>query len=266
MKRIKQIIAGVILISLTLLSCNELVSPVDGGPPLDWQDGEAITDADDSHFSESELERFQKNAKILAVEYILDAHPDQEKIPNELVELYYNGLVHVANSSYPEAEKVIGQKSIDARGTYSMREILVNADTTESANLLESWREKEAMTGNSDVDDIIAEFGLSVTAYSELKSMPYAMVTMQTEELLNVLPVAEKFEQLDGITSAGPNGIMGDGSTILAEIMDDHLRLQFVYGWGDCPAGCINKRVWDFNVYQNGTVEFDGVSGSSLEN
>ena len=191
MERIKHIIFGVILIPFTLLSCNELISPVDGDNPLDWENGDAIEDADDNHFSESELERFQNNAEILAVEYILDAHPDQAEIPNELVDLFYNGLVHVANSSHPEAEKVMDQKSIDARGTYAMREILVNADTTESADLLDSWREKEAMTGKPAVDDIIVEYDISVKAYSELKSMPYAMVTMQTEELLNVLPIAK---------------------------------------------------------------------------
>ena len=264
MKRIKQIIIGVIIIPFTLLSCYDLVSPADGDRSLDWERGDAIEDADDNHFSESELERFQSNAEILALEYILDAHPDQPEIPNELVDLYYNGLIHVANSEHPEAEKVLNKKSIEARGTHVIREIIVNADTTEAVELLENWREKEAMTGNSDVDDIIAEYNISVKGYSELKSMPYAMVTMQTEELLNVLPIAKKFEQVDGITSAGPNGIAGDGSTILAEMMDDHLRLQFVYGWGDCPAGCINKRYWDFNVYQDGTVEFHGVSGSSL--
>jgi hypothetical protein len=36
-------------------------------------------------------------------------------------------------------------------------------------------------------------------------------------------------------------------------------------GWGDCPAGCISRHKWSFNVTPDGAVTLQGESGPPLE-
>ena len=35
-------------------------------------------------------------------------------------------------------------------------------------------------------------------------------------------------------------------------------------GWGDCPAGCISRHVWTFDVTGQGAVTMTGESGDPL--
>ena len=41
-------------------------------------------------------------------------------------------------------------------------------------------------------------------------------------------------------------------------------RITFTNGWGDCPAGCINKHHWTFEVTASGAVTLAGETGDPL--
>jgi len=41
-------------------------------------------------------------------------------------------------------------------------------------------------------------------------------------------------------------------------------RVTITIGWGDCPAGCINEHVWDFEVSADGQVTLIGESGDPI--
>ena len=41
-------------------------------------------------------------------------------------------------------------------------------------------------------------------------------------------------------------------------------RITFTSGWGDCPAGCINKHNWVFEVTASGAVTLAGETGDPL--
>lgn len=45
----------------------------------------------------------------------------------------------------------------------------------------------------------------------------------------------------------------GDAYTVMVEI-----------GWGDCPAGCINRHHWFYTVAHDGTVTFEKEDGPAL--
>lgn len=45
----------------------------------------------------------------------------------------------------------------------------------------------------------------------------------------------------------------GDDFTVMIEI-----------GWGDCPAGCINRHHWFYTVTSDGTVTFDKEDGPAV--
>jgi hypothetical protein len=41
-------------------------------------------------------------------------------------------------------------------------------------------------------------------------------------------------------------------------------HVTITIGWGDCPSGCINEHVWDFEVSADGEVTLLGESGDPI--
>jgi hypothetical protein len=41
-------------------------------------------------------------------------------------------------------------------------------------------------------------------------------------------------------------------------------HVTITVGWGDCPSGCINEHVWDFEVSADGQVTLIGESGDPI--
>ena len=41
-------------------------------------------------------------------------------------------------------------------------------------------------------------------------------------------------------------------------------KIEVTLGWGDCPAGCINRHTWAFEVAADGTVTPKGESGDPV--
>lgn len=66
-----------------------------------------------------------------------------------------------------------------------------------------------------------------------------------------------------GITRKDPN-LIGQGSWWQAEPREGGYRVQVQIGWGDCPAGCINRHDWTFDVAADGTLTLVEESGEPL--
>ena len=64
------------------------------------------------------------------------------------------------------------------------------------------------------------------------------------------------------VSSAEPNFLGGDGNNILHDRAAS--RYAFSRGWGDCPAGCIEKHFWVFAVEEGGAVRLVEEYGSPL--
>jgi hypothetical protein len=46
-----------------------------------------------------------------------------------------------------------------------------------------------------------------------------------------------------------------------AKAVEGGYQVTFTIGWGDCPAGCINRHVWTFAVSPGGEVALIGEEG-----
>ena len=46
-----------------------------------------------------------------------------------------------------------------------------------------------------------------------------------------------------------------------AEESADGFRVEFEVGWGDCPAGCIDRHRWTYEVSRDGSVELIAEEG-----
>ncbi len=242
-------------------SCNVVGNSENSGF-LDWQNGENIVPADDELLSSEEQAQYLKDAEKLAVRHINKQDSTQTEIPQGLVDLLYNGLVHIALSDQPEAVLVTKEYNVHARMPVNPREIIVYADTT--APWIDAWRNESTETGNTQVDALISEFDFTLVEYRELANvLPTAMATLRSDRAINVYAVGQLFEQLEDIESAGPDGVT-DGSDISVLFFDDHLRYTFEYGYGDCPSGCISSHRWHFEVHKDGSVKFTGDEGDPL--
>lgn len=249
------------VIFLITSSCNVVGNSENSGF-LDWQNGENIVPADDGLLSSEDQAQYLKDAEKLAVRHINEKDPTQTEIPQDLVDLLYNGLVHIALSDDAKAVEVTEEYDVHARMPVNPREIIVHADTT--APWIDAWRNETTETGNADVDALIEQFNFTLVEYRELANvLPTAMATLRSDRAINVFAVGQLFEQLDNIESAGPDGVT-DGSDISVLFFDDHLRYTFEYGYGDCPSGCISSHRWHFEVHKDGSVKFTGDEGDPL--
>ena len=62
----------------------------------------------------------------------------------------------------------------------------------------------------------------------------------------DILFTALKYEAIEGVKSARPDAVLGDGSGIQAQWSNDKWYVVFRKAWGDCPAGCIHSELHYF--------------------
>jgi len=56
-----------------------------------------------------------------------------------------------------------------------------------------------------------------------------------------------------GVTKLDPN-LIGASAWWDGRAIANGFEIKITIGWGDCPAGCINRHVWTFNVASDGTL------------
>lgn len=256
---------GYIILMITclplLISC-DVVQSTESTELTDWQNFEEIVPANDRLVPDEKRDRYFKDAEKLAVRYINKKDSTQAEIPQDLIDLLYHGLIHIAISDKQKAAEVTDVYEIHARMPVHPREILVFADST--APWMDTWRNGVTETGNSDLDELLDRFNFTITEYRELAHvLPVTMTTLHSDRAINGWAVGPLFEELDDIESAGPNGVT-DGTDLRVTFFEDYLQYTFEYGFGDCPAGCISRHKWYFIVYPNGNVHFAGEEGDTL--
>lgn len=257
-------IYGYLLAALLILigvSCDAINTGTSPGN-IDWEDGEQIVPAEDSHLDEEVQATYREDAEKLAVRHINEKDPTQTEIPDALISLLYNALIHIENDEHPKAVEVTDTYEVHARIPVNPRQILVFADTT--APWIDAWRNEQTETGDAEIDGLIEEFNFELVEYNELaNTLPTGMATLRSDRAINGYAVGKLFEEINHIDTAGPDGVT-DGSEISVLFFDDRLYFTFDYGFGDCPAGCINRHQWHFNVFKDGTVAFVDEEGDPL--
>jgi len=253
-----------ILFTLSIVSCDNLLNTESDRSPIDWEDGPGIADAEDSHLPDSTRANYKVSAEELALRAVINQDSTQIDIPENLIDTYYNGLIHIVNSGLQQAEDVTESYSIQARPEFKHGELLVFPDIASSSEWIDAWRNGETNTGNTVIDDLIEKHGLTLESYKESDTTDYGIATFTTDQLLNTIPVAMEFEALADISNAGPNGVVGDGSDIIATVRQTTVEYRYEYGWGDCPAGCSYRHYWVFRVDAEGDVSFEEEGGDPL--
>lgn len=230
--------------------CSELAGPDGAGFPL-------IVDVD---LPVAQQQAYQEDAVRLAIRELRQsgsrARHDVEP-PVALVQSLFNSLAAVYATSHPARDSVIeiyGIRTFPYPGT---REIMVRVNPSHSWT--QAWRAKNALTGNPAVDALVTQYGLTVREYYYWTIGDVAV--LRSAGPLNAAALAKRFETISGVVWAEENGAMGDGNDIRATRHGDGWRLDYSVGFGDCPAGCIERHTWSFAVAADGSVTFLGASG-----
>ena len=119
------------------------------------------------------------------------------------------------------------------------------------ADLLEDKNGPVALrTGNAAFDALNAKLGLQAVR-------PYrhtGVLIMHVSERANLRAAGRAYRKIAGVEYAEPDAYLGDGSDIEAAKTGGVWHIVVRKAWGDCPSGCIYKKLFFFTV-KAGQVE-----------
>ncbi len=231
---------------------------------IDWTKGKTINVVDNSTVSDTVKNLLYEDAAILALREVYKNDSTKFnliEIPEELINLYYNGLLQIHQTqNIPFRNLIIDRYNIHTSKNPSLNSMILGLQS--NLDWAQRWREGFSLTGNEKADNYISQYDLRIANF--YTSGNREIFVVETPFYLNILALASHFEPLEGVAYAEPNSYFGGGTEIRASIESEYVKYIFEFGWGDCPSGCIYKHYWIYRVYYNGEVEFIEEYGDRL--
>lgn len=162
--------------------------------------------------------------------------------------------IHNAAKDLLAADTVFAYK-IKTYGRPYLRKIGVTFRTAYGTE--NTWKKGDNTTENAEINKLIKRYDLRITKVKKKKR--YSEAILVSGDALNMPALGREFEKIQAVWSAYyyrryfSNRIRSDIELI--EFGKD-IILRFSYNWGDCAAGCIFRRYWEFKVDKNCKVEF----------
>jgi len=117
-------------------------------------------------------------------------------------------------------------------------------------------------TGDPTVDSILDSYQVFLdTSYQHQTNA--ITIELESKITINVIALRKIFDSIPGVVDTY-NHVIGDGDFISCKIANDTVTLLYSMGWGDCPSGCTERRTWEFTVFPDCSVRFDGSYGDPL--
>jgi hypothetical protein len=213
---------------------------------------------------DSVIKKYKKDADGLSVNRVIfkitSPYTDSVVIDPSLKASYLKALLAVYNATaLPARDTVVSFLKIH-RFLDQLNQLYIQADT--NYFWMQNLRNNIIPTGKSSLDSLMTKYYLQKTGYISYGNLfSYAMVVFKTDTNYNMFALANNFNNLLSANSS-PDFLSGDGSTITDSINPNFIQLTYKYGWGDCMAGCINKRYWKFRIYNDCSVEYLGSYGT----
>jgi hypothetical protein len=150
----------------------------------------------------------------------------------------------------PITNTVFNYYKIHARICISFNSIYLKVKTDQSE--IRNLSNGVIPTGNQQLDILLLtyDFDSIKTSYS-YPNFPW--LTIYSNNEYNLIPIVEKFNKIPSIimTDMEKGLCFGDGNTISMARYKDYAQVVFSIGDGDCPAGCIYHKYWEFHVKDN---------------
>jgi len=214
---------------------------------------------DDSRVPAELRAAYLEDANRLALRDLLVNGFAEVLIPQDAVQPYYNALVLVYNATaLPARDTVVEVYRIHTFPAPTTRSLMLQLRASDA--WVQALARREIPAGDATVDTLLARYSLSVGGVFTIYNGD-VFLTLGSAQPLNVKALGTLFAGIAGVKSADPNGAVGDGADIVGSI-NSTLLLHYSVGYGDCPAGCIARRFYNFAVHDDGTVEYLGASGA----
>lgn len=234
-----------------------------GEDPVSTVSPPEMSQVDDSEVPDSLRALYREDAAELTLRLVHESVDPREQsvtLPPDWIESFYHALISVYEARDQAGEDAGLIATIHTGPNFRLHEIIASVDS--SADWVQAWRRGDVPTGNPEIDRLIDTYNLRLRSVSP--NLPGDVVVIRSETPLNTSALIEEFEGITGVVYAEPNGAIGGGNDIQAEVTADYIELTYSLGWGDCPAGCISRALWTFRVSPNGRVEYRGRTGDPL--
>lgn len=135
-------------------------------------------------------------------------------------------------------------EEITARASYDPSALLLEVDDA-TADLIQdgtydAWECPNTLYRVSEIDTEL------------LPALPFVVLTFEGRFYIPAL--VPDYTELEGVISAEPDGVVGDGNDVCLSIEGETHTYVFDEASGDCPAGCIDHTYWGFEVDPEGNV------------
>ncbi len=207
------------IICLLIVSCEDSVpTKEENGQPH----GKNMSPADTSSIPDTVLNEYFEDAAILALRDVynneLEIHSSIE-IPTDSMQVYFHGLLHVYNTtSIPARDSVVSIYPIHCFPHPQTHSIIVTVDRT--IDWVQNWKNGNRLTGNTEVDELMEKYELQLDKYHNWPTSDAAVLFAPSP--INILALATLFSKINGVISATPNQVIGDGNDILGYLTSDY--------------------------------------------
>lgn len=212
---------------------------------------------------DSVRDRFERSAQVLMVQNLESRQSpaaDSINIPLAYSDTLLRALIAVYNANLAASDTVFKQLDIQAMSSPDLEMFSLMAD----GNLpwMQNFAANQLPVGQNEVDSLMQKYQIIFHYYFSGFSADF--VDFKTSYPLNTFALSRAFKNITGVQEAYPNSFFGGNKNIYDSIYENFIELEFYYGWGDCPAGCIYHRTWKFRVFWDCRVEYLGSSGNQL--
>ena len=217
---------------------------------------EYMINANDSSLSDSLKSTYLDDSYRLSLRYFMETDSNWVnviEIPEDLVHVYYNGLVHIFNArQIPARDSVVDLFPIHTFPNPVLNRVILGIDTTSS--WITNWIKGQRLTGNEKIDELMVKYNFQVKKILLFFSTYH--VLLETPYQINIQAIARIFSRVESVNYSEPDAAGGDGNDIITSRADDYVIFEYYLRWGDCPCGCTEEHVWYFKVSFDGEVKF----------
>lgn len=199
-------------------------------------------------------ERYRESAYRLAYDEIYktnSSYQDSLFVPDLYAERKLEKLLAVYNSSSLNRDTVVDLLQVSNLNTKlpELHRILLQVDAGEPWTA--AWQKKQLETNQPQIDSLCKLLKLQLFGVSKVGNNNNFFVELTSDLYINPDVAVYKFEGIQGIINGSTTHYGGDGDFILSsreQLIEGYDTLTYSYGWDDCPAGCIQRRNWQFLI------------------
>jgi hypothetical protein len=218
-----------------------------------------------NEISDSVRKYYTKDANVLSVRYMQESSDsDKVMIDTYSREVFLKALSAVYKSNHPERDTIFNICKIHTFPLEMKKMLLYFSDQAWNSNWLNNFMDTIIPTGNKEFDPLVQNFHFYFCENGTVINKYPVFMVIESDILLNIEPLANRFEQVNGIITAEPNAFLGDGDDIEYKLKENSLQLIFSKKWGDCPSGCMFERRWVFEIDKEGKVDLLYTDGNNI--